>query len=221
MWVRRTTTQASNAHGRESRAASELLRAQTISSRAQGMRSRFLAAAFVLFCFLSFGVLTLRVPVCLCVCSATMGVEVNPLPFSTSLGQVVYNCWDTAGQEKFGQDATKHKQTTAQREKTHLCVPDAHFSLFFVSVFVRWSPRWLLHRWPGCHHHVRCHCACHLQERAPLAQGQSTHSKHGRVTSHNSSRVCDLLCCFLLPAHASFCPVSLPVSSFVVVVLIV
>jgi GTP-binding nuclear protein Ran len=33
---------------------------------------------------------------------ATMGVEVNPLPFSTSLGQIVYNCWDTAGQEKFG-----------------------------------------------------------------------------------------------------------------------
>jgi len=33
---------------------------------------------------------------------ATMGVEVNPLPFSTSLGPVVYNCWDTAGQEKFG-----------------------------------------------------------------------------------------------------------------------
>jgi hypothetical protein len=24
---------------------------------------------------------------------ATMGVEVNPLPFSTSLGQIVYNCW--------------------------------------------------------------------------------------------------------------------------------
>jgi GTP-binding nuclear protein Ran len=35
-----------------------------------------------------------------------MGVEVNPLPFSTSLGPVVYNCWDTAGQEKFGQDNT-------------------------------------------------------------------------------------------------------------------
>jgi len=33
---------------------------------------------------------------------ATMGVEVNPLPFSTSLGQIVFNCWDTAGQEKFG-----------------------------------------------------------------------------------------------------------------------
>jgi len=33
---------------------------------------------------------------------ATMGVEVSPLPFSTNLGIVVFNCWDTAGQEKFG-----------------------------------------------------------------------------------------------------------------------
>lgn len=33
---------------------------------------------------------------------ATMGVEVNPLPFYTNLGQIVFNCWDTAGQEKFG-----------------------------------------------------------------------------------------------------------------------
>lgn len=32
---------------------------------------------------------------------ATMGVEVNPLPFRTSLGQVVFNIWDCAGQEKF------------------------------------------------------------------------------------------------------------------------
>jgi GTP-binding nuclear protein Ran len=32
----------------------------------------------------------------------TMGVEVHPLPFSTNLGNVVFNCWDTAGQEKFG-----------------------------------------------------------------------------------------------------------------------
>jgi len=31
-----------------------------------------------------------------------MGVEVNPLPFFTNLGPVVFNCWDTAGQEKFG-----------------------------------------------------------------------------------------------------------------------
>ena len=36
------------------------------------------------------------------ICVATMGVEVNPLPFFTNLGHVVFNCWDTAGQEKFG-----------------------------------------------------------------------------------------------------------------------
>ena len=35
-----------------------------------------------------------------------MGVEVNPLPFYTNLGHVVFNCWDTAGQEKFGQSNT-------------------------------------------------------------------------------------------------------------------
>jgi GTP-binding nuclear protein Ran len=33
---------------------------------------------------------------------ATMGVEVHPLKFHTNLGSVVFNCWDTAGQEKFG-----------------------------------------------------------------------------------------------------------------------
>jgi len=33
---------------------------------------------------------------------ATMGVEVHPLPFHTTLGKVIFNCWDTAGQEKFG-----------------------------------------------------------------------------------------------------------------------
>jgi len=33
---------------------------------------------------------------------ATMGVEVSPLTFSTNLGPIVFNCWDTAGQEKFG-----------------------------------------------------------------------------------------------------------------------
>jgi GTP-binding nuclear protein Ran len=31
-----------------------------------------------------------------------MGVEVNPLPFYTTLGPIILNCWDTAGQEKFG-----------------------------------------------------------------------------------------------------------------------
>jgi GTP-binding nuclear protein Ran len=33
---------------------------------------------------------------------ATMGVEVHPLEFHTNLGKIIYNCWDTAGQEKFG-----------------------------------------------------------------------------------------------------------------------
>jgi len=32
---------------------------------------------------------------------ATMGVEVNPLPFSTNEGDVVLNIWDVAGQDKF------------------------------------------------------------------------------------------------------------------------
>jgi len=33
---------------------------------------------------------------------ATMGVEVHPIPFHTTLGPIVFNCWDTAGQEKLG-----------------------------------------------------------------------------------------------------------------------
>lgn len=33
---------------------------------------------------------------------ATLGVEVRPLRFFTNHGQVVFNIWDTAGQEKFG-----------------------------------------------------------------------------------------------------------------------
>lgn len=33
---------------------------------------------------------------------ATLGVEVHPLSFWTNLGEIVYDCWDTAGQEKFG-----------------------------------------------------------------------------------------------------------------------
>merc|ERR1711970_1484007 len=33
---------------------------------------------------------------------ATLGVEVHPLTFYTSLGAIIYNVWDTAGQEKFG-----------------------------------------------------------------------------------------------------------------------
>ena len=33
---------------------------------------------------------------------ATQGVEVHPMPFSTSKGTIVFNVWDTAGQEKLG-----------------------------------------------------------------------------------------------------------------------
>ena len=33
---------------------------------------------------------------------ATSGVEVQPLLFHTSRGPIKFNCWDTAGQEKFG-----------------------------------------------------------------------------------------------------------------------
>jgi len=29
-------------------------------------------------------------------------VEVNPLPFHTNVGRILFNVWDTAGQEKFG-----------------------------------------------------------------------------------------------------------------------
>jgi GTP-binding nuclear protein Ran len=32
---------------------------------------------------------------------ATQGAEVRPLPFSTSYGNIRFNVWDTAGQEKF------------------------------------------------------------------------------------------------------------------------
>mmetsp|Transcript_10799 Transcript_10799/g.44252 ORF Transcript_10799/g.44252 Transcript_10799/m.44252 type:complete len:214 (+) Transcript_10799:68-709(+) len=33
---------------------------------------------------------------------ATIGVEVHPLRFHTNFGSICFNCWDTAGQEKFG-----------------------------------------------------------------------------------------------------------------------
>ena len=34
--------------------------------------------------------------------SATLGVEVHPLRFTTNFGTICFNVWDTAGQEKFG-----------------------------------------------------------------------------------------------------------------------
>ncbi|KAL0219882.1 hypothetical protein P9112_005535 [Eukaryota sp. TZLM1-RC] len=33
---------------------------------------------------------------------ATLGVQVRSLPFDTNRGRIVFNVWDTAGQEKFG-----------------------------------------------------------------------------------------------------------------------
>ncbi|KAM0869610.1 hypothetical protein ACQ4PT_040563 [Festuca glaucescens] len=36
------------------------------------------------------------------VSSATIGVEVRPLDFQTNRGKIRFDCWDTAGQEKFG-----------------------------------------------------------------------------------------------------------------------
>lgn len=32
---------------------------------------------------------------------ATMGVEIKPLSFSTSSGNIIFDMWDCAGQEKF------------------------------------------------------------------------------------------------------------------------
>jgi GTP-binding nuclear protein Ran len=34
--------------------------------------------------------------------AATIGVEVRGLDFQTSHGKIRFDCWDTAGQEKFG-----------------------------------------------------------------------------------------------------------------------
>ena len=38
--------------------------------------------------------------------NATVGVEVHPLQFQTNRGLIIYNVWDTAGQEKFGGKST-------------------------------------------------------------------------------------------------------------------
>ena len=35
-------------------------------------------------------------------CAATVGVAVHPLDFHTNCGPIRFDCWDTAGQEKFG-----------------------------------------------------------------------------------------------------------------------
>jgi len=34
--------------------------------------------------------------------AATLGVQIHPLNFYTNFGEIVFDVWDTAGQEKFG-----------------------------------------------------------------------------------------------------------------------
>ena len=67
--------------------------------------------------------------------NATIGVEVHPLKFQTNRGLIVYNVWDTAGQEKFG-----GKRNIA-------------FLIIFIFSKLRPS-RWLLYWWSLCHYHV-------------------------------------------------------------------
>ena len=60
-----------------------------------------LCALFVFAQLLSF------LSVCPCRCNAhpttaTIGVKVHPIDFHTTRGQIRFNVWDTAGQEKFG-----------------------------------------------------------------------------------------------------------------------
>ncbi|GFQ08363.1 GTP-binding nuclear protein Ran-2 [Phtheirospermum japonicum] len=38
----------------------------------------------------------------ICACTTTIGVDVHSLDFTTNYGKIRFNCWDTAGQEKFG-----------------------------------------------------------------------------------------------------------------------
>ena len=61
-----------------------------------------------------------------------MGVEVNPLPFYTNLGHIVFNCWDTAGQEKFGQ-TDAHTDTAMGRPALLLLTPCAYACLCLTS----------------------------------------------------------------------------------------
>ena len=39
---------------------------------------------------------------------ATLGVDVHPVVFNTNYGTYVFNCWDCAGQEKFGLGRERH-----------------------------------------------------------------------------------------------------------------
>jgi GTPase SAR1 family protein len=81
--------------------------------------------------------------------NATVGVEVHPLQFQTNRGLIVYNVWDTAGQEKFG-------------GKSLIIVAERFFHGYF-SRLTRPSRRLLYWR-SMCDHHVRRDIAYYIQK---------------------------------------------------------
>ena len=50
----------------------------------------------------------------------TLGVEVHPLVFYTNRGAIQFNCWDTAGQEKFGGLRDGYYRQSQGRKSTRL-----------------------------------------------------------------------------------------------------
>jgi small GTP-binding protein len=58
--------------------------------------------------------------------NATVGVEVHPLQFQTNRGLIIYNVWDTAGQEKFGGKSNN---------KMNLSIEIFYFIFFKIKVF--------------------------------------------------------------------------------------
>lgn len=54
----------------------------------------------------------------------TMGVEVHSLCFETNHGPIVFNCWDTAGQEKF-----------SGLKGSYYALSDAYIQSYFYNIF--------------------------------------------------------------------------------------
>jgi hypothetical protein len=98
---------------------------------------------------------------------ATMGVEVHPLPFYTNLGSVIFSCWDTAGQEKFG--GLRDGYYIGGQVNIHSCMRGlpscAHHHIFTHPS--HFPPT-------GRHHHVRRDGPRDVQERPALVQGPGT-----------------------------------------------
>lgn len=87
---------------------------------------------------------------------ATVGVEVHPLLFHTNRGPLVFNVWDTAGQEKFG---------GLRDGRDRVLVELSTISNLKVDILR------ILHQWPVCYHYVRCYRSDDLQECPQLASG--------------------------------------------------